>query len=182
MDSNSVPSTLTSNHFGTSTICWYRFYPSSSSFKSINIKIEDLTNANAEVYLESSSNNYEYKGSLSSGNSLKITIGSNNPVWVLVTPLSSSAYVSITGTASTSSTDNSISTTLVISFSIVFGWTTLTTFFLFMLYWVGFVSIFYKKIENQSSEEIVQDPEYDTSPRPAPTLESAPQPFDIVNL
>ena len=182
MDSNSVPSTLSSNYFGTNTICWYRFYPSSSSFKFINIKIGDLTNANAEVYLESSSSNYEYKGSLLSGNSLKITIGSYNPVWVLVTPLSSSAYVSVTGTATISSSDSSVDIYLVVVLSATFGWIAFTLFIIFMIIWVLSLKENHSKKQMENSANVVQDSESGATPIPAQIWTSAPQPFNKENL
>ena len=66
-----------------------------------------MSNANAEVYLESSTNSFTYKGSVSNGGSISVNVGYYDPVWVLVTPVSSSAYVRITATASSSSTSDS---------------------------------------------------------------------------
>ena len=104
-----------SNYFDTSTYCWYKFEPNNSVLNSINIKINSLSNANAEVYLESMINFYTYKGTLTSGNSMDVSVDFNDPVWVLITPTSSSAYVSVTGTASElSSSSSSTNSNLVI--------------------------------------------------------------------
>ena len=65
--------------------------------------MNSLSNANAEVYLESTTNTYTYKGSVTSGNSLTVSVGYYDPVWVLITPSSSFAYASITAYASSSS-------------------------------------------------------------------------------
>ena len=70
-------------------------------------------NANAEVYYESATNSFNYKGSLTSGNSMDVSVGYYDPVWVLVTPTSSSAYVSVTGTPNVSSSSYSDDSTLV---------------------------------------------------------------------
>ena len=78
---------------------------------SINIKINSLSNANAEVYLESTTNVYTYKGTLTSGKSMDVSVDYYDPVWVLITPTSSSAYVSVTGTASGSYSSSSSSST-----------------------------------------------------------------------
>lgn len=65
-----------------------------------------MSNANAEVYYELSTNYFTYKGSLTSGNSMDVSVSYYKPVWVLVTPSSSSAYVSITGTPTVSSSSS----------------------------------------------------------------------------
>ena len=106
-------SSLYSSYFGTSTIWWYKFISSYSSIKSITIDLSSLTNASAEVYYESSTNTFNYKGSLSSGCSMDVNVTYGNPVWVLATPSSSSAYISVKGTASSSygSTSTSCSST-----------------------------------------------------------------------
>ena len=57
-----------------------------------------MVNANAEVYYESSTNYYTYKGSLSSGGSMDVSVSYYSPVWVLVIPSSSSAFVNVTAT------------------------------------------------------------------------------------
>lgn len=125
MDIASTPYQLSSYYFSSSNFCWYRFYPSSSSISSIKIEVNSLTNAQAEVYLEGTTNSFSYITSLSSGGSKTVTLaGSYDPVWVLVTPTSSSAYISLTGTGYTSSSSYSTSTVdssmiLIIVFSIV---------------------------------------------------------------
>ena len=57
-----------------------------------------MTNANAEVYYESTTNSFSYKGSLTSGNSMDVSVSNYGPVWVLVIPTSSFAYISVTST------------------------------------------------------------------------------------
>ena len=101
--SSTNSSTLYSNYFGTSTYCWYKFTPYSLYISSLKIKINSMSNANAEVYYESPTDTYIYKGTLTSGNSMNISVSNYDPVWVLVTPSSNSAYVSVTATASESS-------------------------------------------------------------------------------
>ena len=68
-----------------------------------------LSNANAEVYVETSTNVYSYKGSVTFGNSINTTIDTYDPVWVLVTPTTSNAYVYITAYASAYSSTSSTS-------------------------------------------------------------------------
>ena len=68
----------------------------------MNIKINSLRNANAEVYYESTTNTYTYKGTISSGSSMDVSVDYYDPVWVLITPSSSSAYVSLTVTTNDS--------------------------------------------------------------------------------
>ena len=75
----------------------------------MTIKINSLINANAEVYYESSTNDYTYKGSLSSGGSMDVSVSYYDPVWVLVIPSSSSAYVSVTATTNYSYSSSSYS-------------------------------------------------------------------------
>ena len=85
-----------------------------------------LSNANSEVYVETSVNTYSYKGSVSAGTSLNTTIGTSNAVWVLISPTSNNAYAYITTTASpyensssTSLSDNAIAAIVICS---VVGW------------------------------------------------------------
>ena len=66
----------------------------------INIELNSLIYANAEVYYEASTNYFVYKGPLLSGDSIDIDVSYNSPVWILVIPTSNSAYVSVTGTPS----------------------------------------------------------------------------------
>ena len=68
-----------------------------------------MSNANAEVYVETSTNVYSYKGSVTFGNSINTTIDTYDPVWVLVTPTTSNAYVYITAYASAYSSTSSTS-------------------------------------------------------------------------
>ena len=67
--------------------------------------------ATAEIYYESTTNSYTYKGSILSGDSMDVNVNYYNPVWVLVVPSSNNAYVSLTATqsflySSTSYSDN----------------------------------------------------------------------------
>ena len=74
--------------------------------------INSLSNANAEVYYESSTNSFSYKGSLTSGKSMNVDVSYYNPVWVLITPTASNAYASVKASASSSSSSSSSSTNL----------------------------------------------------------------------
>ena len=62
--------------------------------------MSSLFSAKAEVYVEYSNIIYYYQGSINFGESMNITLSSNYPVWVLVTPSSSNAYVSMTASSS----------------------------------------------------------------------------------
>ena len=77
----------------------------------LNIELNSLIYAFAEVYYEASTNYFVYKGPLSSGESIDIDVSYNSPVWILVVPTNNSAYVSVKGTpsgpSSYSSSDNS---------------------------------------------------------------------------
>ena len=84
LSSYTSSTTFTSGYFGTSTFCWYKVTPNSSSIKSVNVQIITLNNADAEIYYESSTNDYTYKGSVTSGNSLRIDVGYKDPVWILI--------------------------------------------------------------------------------------------------
>ena len=79
-----------------------------------------LLNANAEVYVETSTNVYSYKGSVTSGNSINATIDALDPVWVLVTPTTNNAYVFIlaytyadSSTSSTSLSDGAVAAIVI---------------------------------------------------------------------
>jgi len=116
--------TLSSNYFDSNKFCWYRFYPSYKTINEIEIEIKSLVNAKAEVYLEESTNSFIYKASLGNGDSKTISLnGYYDPVWVLVTPTASNAYISVQGKAgSSSSYDSSLSSSalsMIIIFSIV---------------------------------------------------------------
>ena len=99
----------------------------------MTLKTNSLINANAEVYYESYTNDYAYKGTLDSGGSMDVSVDYYNPVWVLVMPYNNSAYVSITATAnyinSSNSSDNSyliaIIVPTVVGGSIFIIWITL---------------------------------------------------------
>ena len=77
-----------------------------------------MVNANAEVYYESPTKYYTYKGSLSSGGSMDVSVSYYDPVWVLVIPSSSSAYVNVTATTnnsySSSSSDDSYLVAIIV--------------------------------------------------------------------
>ena len=88
-------------------LCWYKFTPTNSKTTNINIKIDSLISATVEVYCEPSLNSFTYKGLLTSGNSMDVSISSNNSVWILVTSTSNSAFVSITGTSTVSNSTSS---------------------------------------------------------------------------
>ena len=98
-----------------------------------------MSNANAEVYYESTTNTYSYKGTLTSGNSMDVSVSNYNPVWVLVTPSSSSAYVSVTATASGSSsssyssTDNSYLVAILVP--TIVGGTFFIVLIIFIIVW-----------------------------------------------
>jgi len=93
----------------TSRVCWYKITPSSYSITSIKIEIKSLSKASAEVYLESTTNTFTYKGSLSNGGDLTVSVSSYDPVWVLITPTSNYASASIKASASSSSSSSSSS-------------------------------------------------------------------------
>ena len=74
------------------------------------------------MYYESTYDSYEYKGSLSSGGSMDVSISNYYAVWVLAIPNSSSAYISVTATAngsssssSSSSSSDSVDTVLIVT-------------------------------------------------------------------
>ena len=60
--------TFESNYFGIDSFCWYRFYPDFVQMRNINIKINSIQNAIAEVYYEEGGNTFEYRGTLSCKN------------------------------------------------------------------------------------------------------------------
>ena len=90
---------MNSNNFPSSTLCWYKFYPSSYRTDFIKIIINDLINATAEVYYEYDTNKYLYKSSLSKNQSVNIEVNSYYSVWILAVPTSNNGYISVTGTA-----------------------------------------------------------------------------------
>ena len=105
----------------------------------MTIKINSLVNANAEVYYESSTNDYTYKGSLSSGGSMDVSVSYYDPVWVLVIPSSSSAYVSVTATTNYSYSSSSYSSDdsylVAIIVPTVVGGTILIVFVVLIIVW-----------------------------------------------
>ena len=124
-DTSSI--TASSNSFSIGTVCWYKFTPDVSSIKSIKVDLMSLQNANAEVYVETSTNEYNYKGTIGSGYSVNATIDAHDSVWVLITPLASNAYASIITYASPysneeSSSSLSTSTIIVIVASSIGCW------------------------------------------------------------
>ena len=94
-------------YFPTNTVCWYRFTPGVSSIKSIKIEIPSMSNANAEVYTETSTNVFSFQGLVASGNSLNVTIDNKNSVWVLVNPTANNAYAYVSAYASPYSSKSS---------------------------------------------------------------------------
>ena len=86
--------------------------------------MSSLSYASAEVYVETSTNSFSFKGSVSNGNSLTAYIDSYKPVWVLITPSSSYAQASIFATASSQVSDSTLSTaiTVAIIISNIWGW------------------------------------------------------------
>ena len=59
-----------------------------------------LSNANAEIYYEASTNKFTYKGAILDGESMKIDTDYYDPVWVLVIPTNNNAYTEINALAS----------------------------------------------------------------------------------
>ena len=85
-----------------------------------------LSNAKAEVYVETSTNVFSYQGSVEYEHSINATVDTNNSVWVLVTPSSSNAYASMTALASpygstSSSSSNSDGTVVAIVVGTICG-------------------------------------------------------------
>ena len=89
---------VSSNQFSTNTLCWYKFTPSYST-GGIDIRINSLSSAIAEVYEETSTNTFIYQDSVTSGNTLFLATGSENSVWVLANPSSSYAFINMTAQA-----------------------------------------------------------------------------------
>ena len=85
-----------------------------------------LSNAKAEVYVETSTNVFSYQGSVEYEHSINATVDANNSVWVLITPSSSNAYASMTALASpygstSSSSSNSDGTVMAIVIGTICG-------------------------------------------------------------
>ena len=55
-------------------LCWYRFIPYSSDIANITIKINSVVNGAVEVYSEYAVNSFTYKGLLSTGDSINVTV------------------------------------------------------------------------------------------------------------
>ena len=66
-----------------------------------------MSNANAEVYTETSTNVFNFQGLVASGNSLNVTIDNKNSVWVLVNPTANNAYAYVSAYASPYSSKSS---------------------------------------------------------------------------
>ena len=99
--------TFSSNIFNSSNPCKYHLDTWSPYTVGYNINVTSVSNANLTIYEKVSIHSYTFKNTISSSGNYFVSIGQLNPVYIVATTSSSSAYVSFEVTVSNVSSDSS---------------------------------------------------------------------------